>query len=859
MKKIGALLSIGILLAFYTQAQDSRGMQGADIKGRFYGKIVDALTNKGIEAASVQIFILPRKGSSAAVSDLPAGGMLTQPNGDFSIENLPAKDSFKLVISAIGFEEKALRIAFPARKKNATPEMGSLASDLGNITLAQDAQFLNSVTVVGQKPGLEMGIDRKIFNVEKNITATGGTAVDIMKNIPSVTVDVDGNVLLRNASPKIFVDGLPTILTLDQIPADNIERIELITNPSAKYDAASSAGIINVVLKKNKRKGFNGIASAGIGSPDITTGNLSLNHREGKINFFVSGSYNRSGGISKGRTFRQNKYADTVVNYFNQESSNDRLRRFQSLRFGVDYFIDNRNTLTISENLVKGRFNNQEFQDQEYFNSNKVQERIGERTSNSSFGFDRSNTQAAWKHSFAKEGKELSADVNYSNGSGSDYSEILNTYFYPDGTSYADPYKVRNEGSGRNNQFTMQLNYTNPQGENGKLETGLRTYVNNFKSLFLANSIDANGVATKLPLSNNYEYREMVNAGYITYSNKWHGLVYQAGLRAEVSNFNGELIDSAFKFGYDYPNKIDNIFDALFPSLFITKTISDGVDIQVNYTRRIRRPDFWQLNPFVDINDPLNLRQGNPQLQPEFTNSIEFNYNNTYNSGNFLGVIYYRNNQRDITRYSDTISTALYDKLQNAGVDPNAILNTYINARSTNRLGLELTLQQRFGKNFDITPSVDLQYRKVNVDQEQLNLSNEGFNWDGKLIVNYTIATRTNSFFNKISFQTIGNYDSREVSAQGMHKARYSVDVAMKKDLFKNNKGRITFSLNDVFNSDRWGSIYDTDQFYQDSYRRRGPRSFRVTFSYKFGDNNFSFFHRNSQSESSQEDPESKY
>ncbi|HEU4610258.1 MAG TPA: TonB-dependent receptor plug domain-containing protein, partial [Chitinophagaceae bacterium] len=286
MKKIGALLSIGILLSVYSNAQDDRGMKGGDQKGRFYGKIVDALTNKGIEAASVQIFVLPGKGGTGNVSDLPAGGMLTAPNGDFSIDNLPANDSFKLVVSAIGFEEKSLLIAFPARRKNATTEMSSLDKDLGNIALAQDAQYLNSVTVVGQKPGLEMGIDRKIFNVEKNITATGGTAVDVMKNIPSVTVDVDGNVLLRNASPKIFVDGLPTILTLDQIPADNIERIELITNPSAKFDAASSAGIINVILKKNKRKGFNGIASAGIGSPDITTGSLSLNHREGKINFF---------------------------------------------------------------------------------------------------------------------------------------------------------------------------------------------------------------------------------------------------------------------------------------------------------------------------------------------------------------------------------------------------------------------------------------------------------------------------------------------------------------------------------------------------------------------------------------------
>jgi hypothetical protein len=259
--------------------------------GKLFGKIVDGKTNKGIEAASVQLF---------KISDNSlAGGMLTKPNGDFDITNISLSDSFRLEVSAIGYAMQEVSIIFDKNAKNAAPE-----KDLGNIKMQADAKYLNSVTVVAQKPALQMGIDRKVFDVEKSLVSTGGTGIDVMRNIPSVSVDVDGNVLLRNNAPQIFVDGRPTILTLDQIPADNIERVELITNPSAKFDAASMGGIINVVLKKNRKLGLNGIVSGGIGTPKIANGNLALNWREGKFNFFVNGSFNQSGGRTKSETYR---------------------------------------------------------------------------------------------------------------------------------------------------------------------------------------------------------------------------------------------------------------------------------------------------------------------------------------------------------------------------------------------------------------------------------------------------------------------------------------------------------------------------------------------------------------------------
>jgi outer membrane receptor protein involved in Fe transport len=797
--------------------------------GRFYGKIVD-VNGKGVEAASVQLFI---KGTDSLV-----GGMLTKPNGDFSLENLPVQDSFRLEVTAIGFKQQNLEISFNSNADRRT------VRDLGNIKVEQEAQFLGSVTVTAQRPALTMGIDRKIFNADRALTAAGGTAVDIMKNIPSVTVDVDGNVQLRNAAPQIFVDGRPTILTLDQIPADNVERIELITNPSAKFDASSGGGIINVVLKKNKRFGLNGIASVGAGTPEILNGNLTLNLREGKFNFFASGSYNQSGGKARGETYRQNKNQGVVQDYFNQKSLNERERKFGSVRFGLDFFMDNRNTFTLTQNFVKGKFGGHETQNQEYLDVNRVLERYGDRISESSSQFNRSNTQLIYKHSFAKEGKELTADVTYNTGGGDETSYILNNYYKTDGSIYSAPNRVENFGNSNNDQLTIEVDYVNPISETSKWEMGVRSYLNDYRSQFNAYSLSSGGVSTKLPLSNNYDYRERVNAAYATYSGAVEGFKYQLGLRAEHSKFDGLLVDSAQKFGYEYPSEIKNIFDALFPSIFLTKELAEGHELQVNYSRRIRRPNFWQLNPYVDINDPVNLRQGNPALKPEFINSFEINYNNIYDKGSFLAVLYYRNNPADVTEYSDTISAEQFEKLNNAAVDPNAILNTYVNAQSNNRMGVEFTVQQRIGTNFDITPSVNFQYRKVNAVINDLDLSNEGYNWEAKLIANYKIDTENPSLFDNLSLQLTGEYESPEVIPQGKRKEQYNVDFALRKEFLKNKKAAVTFSVNDVFNTRRFGTIYDTDRFYQDSYRRWNVRNFRVTFSYKFGSSEFSLFPR---------------
>ncbi|HEX5025909.1 MAG TPA: outer membrane beta-barrel protein [Agriterribacter sp.] len=837
--KIFLPFMVFLFIFFQGYAQSPEQQPSGDIPtirlktNKIFGKLVDGSTGKGIDAASVQIYISGK--------DSLYGGMLTESNGNFSFNNVSPNHTYKLVISALGYEPHE-QIVSPSSDNN----KGGYQKDLGNISLQTQIKQLKGITITATRPALELGIDRKVFNVSRSLTATGGTAVDVMKNIPSVSVDIDGNVELRNSPPQIFVDGRPTILTLDQIPADHIEKVELITNPSAKFDASTSGGIINVVLKKEKRFGLNGIVTASVGTPGILNGNLSVNIRQGKINFFMSTGYNQSGGKAKGKTFRENKSQGVTQDFFNQNTINDRLRKYASVNFGFDYFMDNRNTLTITQRFGGGKSDNDERQEQEYLNSDKIVQYYGDRVSDSRWNFNRNSTRVNYVHTFPQHGRELTADITYNYGGANSNSDIINSYTYPDGTEYKAATTVVNRGGGNNDQLTFQADYTHPIGEDAKFETGIRAYNNVFESFYGAFEVN-NGQETKLPLSNNYKYTENVDAIYGTYSQKMGTFSYQAGVRAEYSKFDGLLIDSSFKFGYEYPGSFKNIWNALFPSLFLTQKIGEDDELQVNFSRRIRRPDFWQLNPFIEINDPVNLRMGNPNLKPEFINSFEINYSKNYKNGNILGVLYWRNNPNDITQYSDTITTEQYEQLQNAGVDPNAILNTFVNANTTNRYGAELTVQHKIGSNFDITPTFNLQYRTVSAGVDKADLSNKGFNWQGRLITNYKIKTENSPLFNNLSFQLIADYESPRVIPQGRTLYEFDVDFAIRKDFLKNNKASVTFGINDIFNTRRWGTIYDTESFYQDSYRRWNVRNFRFTLSYKFGKSDFSLLHRNNR------------
>src|SRR6476620_4067201 len=338
MRKFFVLFLLGCI-----SAQSFSQMPGGQMRGngqapagRFYGKVVDA-ANKGLEAVSVTLVTTKMDSATKKPKEIIIGGMLTSSVGDFSIENVPVFGKYKLKITGIGFKELNMPVAFEMPNKSAIGNdpaamLGALDKDLGNIKMQIDENVLGSVTVTASKPLLQMGIDRKIFNVEKNITSAGGTAVDVMKNVPSVNVDIDGNVTLRNNTPQIFVDGRPTNLTLEQIPADAIESVEIITNPSAKFDASGgTAGILNIVLKKNRKAGYSGNVRAGFDSRGRVNLGADVNAREGKINLFGNVNYNQRKSISNGITTRSTTGKDNITQ-LKQVDKNNTLGSFAFAR-----------------------------------------------------------------------------------------------------------------------------------------------------------------------------------------------------------------------------------------------------------------------------------------------------------------------------------------------------------------------------------------------------------------------------------------------------------------------------------------------------------------------------------------------
>ncbi|HNF02361.1 MAG TPA: carboxypeptidase regulatory-like domain-containing protein, partial [Ferruginibacter sp.] len=423
MIRTGKVLAITLLVLCFsvTYAQmpgmgGGRGQMGGQNMnmGHFYGKVLDSVSNKPLEAASVQLIQNKFDSATKKRKDVVVGGMLTTKKGEFSIENLPIMATYKLKITAIGYKTIEKRVNFEmnmsaARSGDFSSMLSAVDKDLGNIKLEADAKQLENVTVSASKATLEMKIDRKVFNVEKNLNSVGGTAVDVMKNVPSVNVDIDGNVSLRNASPQIFVDGRPTTMTLDQIPADAIASVEIITNPSAKYDASGGgAGILNIILKKNRKAGYNGNLRAGIdmrGRPNLGG---DVNMKQGKVNFFAAGQFGMRKSISNVKTDRVDYNADTT-SYLKQRNKPINSGFFAFGRAGMDYFIDNRNTLSIGGNLVRGQFKTTDlintYRDT-VRPSGTISDR-GERGSKSTGNFRNYGATLSFKHNFAKANKEL--------------------------------------------------------------------------------------------------------------------------------------------------------------------------------------------------------------------------------------------------------------------------------------------------------------------------------------------------------------------------------------------------------------------------------------------------------------------
>jgi len=841
-----------LLLAQFPGAGQMNAAQ-ANI-GRFYGKVVDEATGKGIGYASVQLIGMRFDSVSRSMQPAMLAGQLTRDNGEFSLENLPIFGEFTLKINYLGYATIEQKVSFnikgmmgaggnrpPATNGSGISAMaGQVDKDLGNIRLAASSQLLQEVTIQGEASQVTLALDKKVYRVDKDNIAAGGSAEDALKNVPSLNVDLDGNLTLRNSAPQLFVDGRPTPLSLDQIPADAIESVEVITNPSAKYDASGgTAGIVNIVLKKNRRVGYNGSVRSGIDMRGRVNLGGDINVRDGKINSFLSGNFNQRRSLSSGETDRQNLFGIPLTNVF-QESDAASNGFFAMGRGGLDWFITNRNTLTFTATYNRGQFQSDD--DLNILTDtllNPVTRGSSFRNSDNTRNFQNLGTQLLFKHLFPKEGKELTADVNF-NRVRSDNEGVFNTLY----SNGAPDTRQKQTGDGGNEFITAQTDFVAPLKNGLKFETGARAAIRDFRNNNASFQYDYadNAFVRTQGFADRYQYTDQVYAAYGTFSQSFKQWGYQVGLRAESSFYNGTLLDSDSTFGIEYPLQ-------LFPSAFLTYKLNAEDNLQLNVSRRVNRPNFFQLIPFPDFSDSLLLSRGNPGLRPEFTNSVELSYQNIFDKNhNMLVSIYYKRATDLITRYQFSE--------YNDFLGRETIVSTYQNSNSSTAYGMEFTLKNTFWKKIELTSNLNFYNSIVDASNIETDLKNEQFtyfikeNLSIKLPENFTVQVN-GSYQSRTAFAIGGGGGGRgggwmggpTNTAQGYSIPVWFVDVSVRKDLWKRTAS-ITLSMQDIFRTRLSGSFTESAFFVQDTWRRRDPQFIRLNFSYRFGKFDVSLFRR---------------
>ena len=825
--------------------------------GKVYGKVIDADTKKPVEYAVIQVLKAVAAGVDSTKAPLVNGG-ISAANGDFSIDNIPVGEPLTLAVNFVGYG--IYRAPFTL---NAGQGMGMPEKDLGNIKLAVSAT-MKEVVIDGGDSDYRIEFDKRIYDVEKNPMNAGGTAEDVLRNIPAVQVDLDGNVSMRNSAPQIFVDGRPTTLTIDQIPADAIQKVEVITNPSAKYDAGGGAGgIVNIVMKHNRGMGYNGSMRVGADSRPRTNFGGDINLRQGKFNFFANGNYNQRKSISRGTTDRDT-YLPTDTTSLHQDQVSTNLGFFMNGKVGVDWFADNRNTWTFSQSLTKGQFNPTDEIDAQtdtLFGGGISGTSAYVRNSTTDRQFRNYGSSLLYKHLFAKEGTELTSDINVS---------LIESSFQGDYESIYSDYLTnvqRQTGGGKMQLYTSQTDFTNKVNDNLKFEAGVRGLVRHYESIYYNERFDAaTETYVEIPgLLVNYEFLDQVYAGYGTVSKNAAKWKYQLGLRAESSNYQGKLRDTTLEFRVQYPI-------SLFPSLYLTRVVNEKQDVQLALSRKINRPSFMQLIPFVDYSDSLNVSRGNPELQPEFTHMAELSYQNAYDKKNvFIATAYarYTTNltiRNQVTEFNDIMQREI-------------VINTYDNASSSTAFGLELVSRNSVTKWFDLTVNLNLYQSSIDGTNISPSLTNSQASW----------WTKTNAIFRlpgNFTFQALFDYSSRkaltvgssdrasgmggggggmggggggggmwggtENTVQGYVLPTYGLDLSLKKEFGKMKNMTLTLSMQDVLRSRVQFTHSETDIFVQDTFKRRDWQLLRFNFGWKFGKVDAAVFKRKNMKQSSE-------
>lgn len=797
------LISYFQLGLLFGQEGNYRGGQGGTPAfAKLAGKVIDADTKEVVEFATVSLFRLPK--------DTLIGGIVTDANGSFELENLrPGK--YKLIIAFMGYKSLIIDTLLLRKFEE---------RNLGLLTLGTNEKVLKEVTIETQQDMVKNTIDKKVFDAEKLAIANGGSANDVLTQVPTVSVDIDGNISLRGSgNVTILIDGRPSGMSgagragvLSGIPASAIESVEVITNPSAKYDPDGMSGIINIVLKKNKLQGTNGNATISAGTNNKYNANVSYNFRKNKVNLYTNYSfrYNERFGLGD---VKRITYAGDSANYLIQKNNSDNLNRNHSAKIGMDYNASK--LATFGFNVTLNYENKTETEKLVNNSENEIEQlasAFNRYTNNPSNGLSQ-DYNINYRKRFKNPKQLLSIEGNYSINNNQSNSIYQQENFWEDYQEINPYWFYQNNKSKTNFSInTNTIDFESPLFKNGKIESGLkntnRVIDNDFYSETFNNSTES--FLADDSLNNRFVYHENIYAAYTSYGQTLGKWSYKAGLRAEQANTKSTLINNDSSF-------VNNYFN-IFPTAFINRKINDKQEIQLNYGRRINRPGTRQLSPFTDYSNPLILRVGNPYLNPEYTHNLEFSYLYNHKKINFSTTVFYRK----------TVDLIMRNISINAN---NQTIVTFTNLGSSENMGIETVSRIELYKWWNITANLNGFQTVIKGTNQDGEINTSNLSWNAKILSNMLLKKGW-------SLQASGLYNARNIMAQGTILPMSQIDFALKKEVFK-NKGTFTLSVTDIFDQMRFRINTSGSNFSQEAERKRETRIATLTFNYRFGSGDF--------------------
>jgi outer membrane receptor protein involved in Fe transport len=808
MRKLKFLVAIAIFIGLTGARVHAQGGQmEIPSNGIISGKVVDNQGNS-VEYATVSLVTLP---DSTVVS-----GAISDAGGSFKISNLKL-GVYVMKIKVLGFETKNIGPIYLMPKGRGKGE--GIEQDFGNIALGSSDIKIEDVTIVGERSRVQYKIDKKVINPSQDINSSSGTAVEILQNTPSVNVDIDGNVELRGSGNfTVLIDGKPTVLTgseaLQQIPANMVENIEIITNPSAKFDPEGAAGIINVIMKSKKSLGVTGVVNLSVGTNDKYKGNVALNYKIGKIGLNLGVDYRNEKRYGSGKMESETYDRDSITNlidttfYNNYSGNRDMLQDGMGFQAGIDYFINDKNTLSVSGRFFDRNFGStQESYYHDWTNPSTTDDYYLRR-SESGFGGTSYNINLDYNHKFQKPDQKLDFSFTYSNRDGIRKNDQFK-YITDASNNIIDQYPelIKDDETGPEDDYRFKLDFVSPVGLSGIIEAGYqgRYEIENENRLY-SNFNSTTNIWDIDPIkSNNIKFTDNIQAIYTTYANKIWGFDYKLGLRGEYNNRFLEQLKTGENIEF---NKFD-----LFPSAYITRQINKELQIQLNYSRRINRPNGRQLDPFRDYSDPLNLREGNPKLDPEYVDSYELNFQQQLKKSFISFETFYRHTNNKISDFTSNLG---------GGVK----LRTYENLNNDNSLGVELNANIFLAKWWRLNASGSGFYYSIEgVD----NYSNESFNYNFRFDNSFSLKTGT-------KVQLTGFYMGPSASIQGTRQGMFFSNFAIRQDLLK-NKVTLTAQVQDVFGTAGMKMNEDTESFKTNIEFKREARVFTLSLTYRL--NNF--------------------